>query len=404
MTAPAPAPALAVATALPVRDELPRTEGLQRARESSLHLAGLLRNEHEARGEFLLALAEFDRDRLWEQLGYPRLFPYLHHELKLSNAAAWYRKVAARLIQRFPEVVGPIREGKLCLTALGDLSRVMNEENRGYIMPRFFYLSKREARAVAVEILPAEVVPRREVVTGMPGSNQHGSSLFRPGETAMTQVSAPPPGPPNGPPHGPPPSPPSASAAAASPDPRGPARPSMDAPPSLSTEPLTPELCRLHLTVSRRFLVKLEAARAGQSHAQPGATAGEVLEAALDLLLDHQARRRGASARPQANPRASGPDHVPASVRRAVWERDKGKCQWPRHDGRRCESMHQVEVDHIYPRAMGGPSTVDNCRLLCRIHNDLAARLIYGNDWMDQYTGGSGPAGGAPAAAQEGSA
>ena len=178
----------------------------------------------------------------------------------------------------------------------------------------------------------------------------------------------------------------------------------MDAPPSLSTEPLTPELCRLHLTVSRRFLVKLEAARAGQSHAQPGATAGEVLEAALDLLLDHQARRRGASARPQANPRASGPDHVPASVRRAVWERDKGKCQWPRHDGRRCESMHQVEVDHIYPRAMGGPSTVDNCRLLCRIHNDLAARLIYGNDWMDQYTGGSGPAGGAPAAAQEGSA
>ena len=402
MTAPAPAPALAVAAALPVRDELPRTEGLQRARESSLRLAGLLRREHEARGDFLVALAEFDRDRLWEQLGYPRLFPYLHHELKLSNAAAWYRKVAARLIQRFPEVVGPIREGKLCLTALGDLSRVMNEENRGYIMPRFFYLSKREARAVAVEILPAEVVPRREVVTGMPGSNQHGSSLFRPGSGPDTSVTV---GPETWV---------TVSAhaldrdrpceRAASPDPRGPARPSMDAPPSLSTEPLTPELCRLHLTVSRRFLVKLEAARAGQSHAQPGATAGEVLEAALDLLLDHQARRRGASARPQANPRASGPDHVPASVRRAVWERDKGKCQWPRHDGRRCESMHQVEVDHIYPRAMGGPSTVDNCRLLCRIHNDLAARLIYGNDWMDQYTGGSGPAGGAPAAAQEGSA
>lgn len=66
--------------------------------------------------------------------------------------------------------------------------------------------------------------------------------------------------------------------------------------------------------------------------------------------------------------------------------------------------MHQVEVDHIYPRAKGGPSTVDNCRLLCRIHNDLAARLIYGNDWMDQYTSGNGPAGGAPAAAQEGGA
>ena len=397
----APSPALLV------RDELPQTEGLQRARESSLHLASLLRHEHDGRGEFLLALAEFDRDRLWEQLGYPRLFPYLHHELKLSNAAAWYRKVAARLIQRFPEVVGPVREGKLCLTAMADLARVMNEENRGYIMPRFFYLSKREARAVAVEILPAEVVPRRDVVTGMPGSDLPGSSLFRPGETAMTHpeggdaMAAPgSAGPPNGPPVGSPPS----AAVAATPDPRDPPPAPRSALPATSTEPLTAELCRLHLTVTKRFLVKLDAARAGQSHAQAGATAGEVLEVALDLLLDHQAKRRGASARPQTNPRASGPNHVPAWVRRAVWERDRGKCQWPRHDGRRCESTHQIQVDHVVPRALGGPSTVDNCRLLCRIHNDLAARLIYGNDWMDQYTSGNGPAGGAAASAGDGPA
>jgi hypothetical protein len=387
MTVPSPA----LAPALPVRDALPETEGLRQARESSLQLARLLRHEHDGRGEFLLALAEFDRDRLWEQLGYPRLFPYLHHELKLSNAAAWYRKVAARLIQRFPEVVEPIREGKLCLTALGDLSRVMNEENRGHIMPRFFHLSKKEARAVAAEILPAEVVQHREVVTGMPGSSQHGSSVFRLDETAMTQVGATPPG---SPPPGPPP-PTGTAAAAASRDPRDPS------PLPISTEPLTAELCRLHITVSRRFLVKLDAARAGQSHAQAGATAGEVIETALDLLLDHQAKRRGASTRPQANPRASGPNHLPAAVRRAVWERDKGKCQWPRHDGKRCDSTHQLEVDHVVPRALGGPNTVDNCRLLCRIHNDLAARLTYGNDWMDQFTGGGGPAGGAPATVGE---
>jgi hypothetical protein len=387
-----PSPALAPAL-LAVRDELPKTEGLQLARESSLHLARLLRHEQEGRGEFLVALAEFDRDRLWGQLGYPRLFPYLHHELKLSNAAAWYRKVAARLIQQFPEVVGPIREGKLCLTALADLARVMNEENRAYIMPRFFYLSKREARALAVEILPAEVVPRREVVTGMPGSTLPGSTPFRPDEVASVQPGDPPPGPPPSPPTG------AAAAAAASPEPRDPAPHPVDAPPSLSTEPLTAELCRLHLTVSKRFLVKLDAARAGQSHAQAGATAGEVIEAALDLLLDHQAKRRGAAVRPQTNPRASGPNHVPAWVRRAVWERDRGRCQWPRHDGRRCESTHQLEVDHVVPRALGGPSTVDNCRLLCRIHNDLAARLTYGNDWMDQFT-----AGGASAPPAEGEA
>jgi 5-methylcytosine-specific restriction endonuclease McrA len=46
-----------------------------------------------------------------------------------------------------------------------------------------------------------------------------------------------------------------------------------------------------------------------------------------------------------------------------------------------------VELDHVVPGSLGGPSSVDNCRLLCRVHNDLAARLIYGNDWMDHYTG-----------------
>ena len=90
--------------------------------------------------DFLVALAEFDRQRLWVQLGHASVFYYLHRDLKLSKGAAHFRKVAAGLIQKFPEVL-------------------------------------------AVEICPAAVVPRREVVTEVPRAPP-----FHPGSRPDTSV------------------------------------------------------------------------------------------------------------------------------------------------------------------------------------------------------------------------
>jgi len=134
-----------------------------------------------------------------------------------------------------------------------------------------------------------------------------------------------------------------------------------------STVPLTPNLQRLHMPVSKQFLDKLDAARKGQGHAQPGASAEKVIEAALDLLLAQQAKRRAEVKQPQQNPRPSkNPDHVTAAVKRAVWARDEGKRQWPLDSGGICGSTLRLEIDHVVPRGRGGASTVDGCRLLCR--------------------------------------
>jgi len=347
------------------------------ARESSRRLAELLRADQGAVADFVVALAEFHVQRLWVALGHASLFKFLHHELGLSNAAAYYRKVAAELVLRFPEIVEPLRDGRLCITSVVELARVMTEENRAEVLPRFFRMSKREARAVAVEIRPMSVIPHREVRAPL-----DGATSFHPGETGLTHPLGGSATPPAGsvPPTAPPPRPPVA------PPPRPPVVPAGSPMPTMSTEPLTAELCRLHLTVSKRFLAKLDGARAGESHARRGASSGDVLELGLDLLLERQARRRGETDRPQANPRRSGPGHVPAAVRRAVWTRDGGKCQWPLSVGGVCGSTLRVQVDHVIPKALGGPSTVENCRLLCRMHNDLAARLVFGSDWMDAFT------------------
>jgi HNH endonuclease len=399
------------------------------ARTLTAQLANLLRREHAALTEFLLALADFDRRRLWLDLGHPSLFHFLHRELGLSKGAAHYRKTAAELVQRFPEIIEPLRDGRLCITSIVHLAKVLTPENRLETLPRFFHRSRREAMEVAAAIKPAEAAPRREVVTTVraPAAGRVATGLvsgavdlvsasagvasasadlvpapvapFHPGvqpaerrspaPTSAVQPAEPRMVPPDGraqpaetrmPPLAP------------QGDPVQPAElrlgPPVPAsvPKRDSADPITAELSRLHVTVSRRFLEKLEAARAALSHARPGATAEEILEAGLDLVLAGHARRKGLVQRPRKEPPRSKSDGVPAHVRREVWTRDGGRCQWPLESGGICGSMRRLEFDHVIPRARGGPSTVENTRLLCRIHNDLAARRTFGDDWMDRFT------------------
>jgi len=185
-----------------------------------------------------------------------------------------------------------------------------------------------------------------------------------------------------------------------------------------AAEPLTADLSRLHITVSRRFLEKLQAARAALSHSRPSASAEEILEAGLDLVLRRDAKRKGLVQKPRKEmPRKEKPrkempsqempsqempsqemppkenpsaeSHVPAAVKRQVWTRDGGHCQWPLESGGVCGSTLRVELDHRVPLALGGASTADNVRLLCRVHNDLAARRVFGDEWMNQFTRGA---------------
>ena len=136
-------------------------------RDLTKRLAELLHREHAALADFLIALADFDRERRWLELGHTSLFYFLHRELGLSKGAAFYRKTAAELVQRYPEVIEPLRQGKLCITSVVELAKVITPENRGEVVPRFFHASKREAKAVAAELRPVEVAPHRDVVTVM---------------------------------------------------------------------------------------------------------------------------------------------------------------------------------------------------------------------------------------------
>jgi hypothetical protein len=336
------------------------------AHDLTARLADLLRREHAAMADFLVALADLDARKLWLDLGYPGLFLFLHRELGLSKGAAHFRKVAAELVQRFPEVVEPLRDGRLCLSSVVELARVATRENFPQVLPRFFHRSRREAREVAVEISPAAVIPRREVTTPVEVSARAAALSGQGQATGVQPVEL------ESPVHAVPPLSPMAD--------RG----------LNVAEPLTADLRRLHVTVSRRFVAKLEEARSALSHSHPGARAEEILEAGLDLILAPHARRKGMVAKPRKEARPCGTAHIPARVKREVWKRDQGRCQWPiaGKAGGICGSTLRVQFDHVVPRARDGPSTVAGVRLLCAFHNDLAARQVFGDGFMDRYSRG----------------
>ncbi len=325
---------------------------LAAARTFHSRLVDLLRAEFASLGAFLEALAEFDRRKLFRDLGHANLFAYLHKGLKLSRAAAHHRRAAAWLVQRFPAVLEPIRDGRLCFTTAAVLASVATEENLASVLPRFYGLSKQEALELVAELKPRTVVPTRTVVTRVETDRPVGPVAevnqtvpeIRPGELWMPRTGV-----------------------------------ERTEPERTVVEPMTATSSRMHVTVSREFLALLKKAKAGDSHRNPGASDEEVLTAALELLIEKQAKRRAC---------------VPARVKRGVVKRDQGKCQWHLADGGVCGANVRLEIDHVVPRGRGGPSTVGNCRILCRAHNIEAARQVYGDAHMDLFTRGGSPGGG----------
>lgn len=339
------------------------------ARELSDRLATLLRREHAALAEFLVALADFDSRRAWADLGYASLFHYLHRELRLSKGSAQYRKVAAELIQAVPAVVEPLRDGRLCFTTIIEVARVVDRDNWEAVLPRFYGRSRHEAAELVAALQPHPAPPVRTILTAVRRPGDSTVELAMPAVTAGSTVE--------------PPAPREASSSTV--EPLVPAVTVAPPPSCHSAEltPLTADRQRLHVTVSERFARKLERLR----DLRPDLPDDALLEAGVDLLLARvEKRRSGHSDRPLATARPSrDPRRVPAHVRREVWRRDGGCCQWPLASGERCGSTRALQLDHVVPRALGGESSAANLRVLCAAHNLEAARRVFGDAVMDTY-------------------
>ena len=64
-------------------------------------------------------------------------------------------------------------------------------------------------------------------------------------------------------------------------------------------------------------------------------------------------------------------------VKRAVWQRDGGRCAFSGTRGR-CVETGFLEFHHVVPFADGGETTSSNIELRCRAHNAYEAEQWFG--------------------------
>jgi 5-methylcytosine-specific restriction endonuclease McrA len=110
-----------------------------------------------------------------------------------------------------------------------------------------------------------------------------------------------------------------------------------------------------------------------------------LFEDALDARIrEVEKQKLAATSQPRASRRGSGKNsgHIPAYVRRAVWERDGARCTFVSESGRRCEATKGLQFDHVLEVARGGEAAVEDIRLRCWAHNQYTAECTFGAEFM----------------------
>jgi 5-methylcytosine-specific restriction endonuclease McrA len=318
----------------------------------------LVRIERETTLELIDHLRETERRMLYAELGYGSLFEFAVRHLGLSEGSAHRRISAMRLARDLPEARKKIESGELSLS------------NAARLQVAF------RAQAVA-QGSPVGAERKRELLTKACGRSQRECEL-----TLAAEL-------------------PQAAAARAE-----------------RVRPVAQDRVELTIALSVDHLEKLDRLRGLLAHALGGENSyASLLERLADRELERLGRRVGA-ARPAIEPEhssaeakirsvphpaaesaphpaaesahspaamhlersPSGRASLPARIRRLVWSRAAGRCEFPG-----CESRHRLEVDHCRPVALGGDDASDNLRLLCRAHNIYEARRILGTRAMERH-------------------
>jgi 5-methylcytosine-specific restriction endonuclease McrA len=144
-------------------------------------------------------------------------------------------------------------------------------------------------------------------------------------------------------------------------------------------KPHAPDLIPIHMMVSRETEEQLHRAQDLLRHVLPDGDVAAIFARALTVLIaDLEKKKLATVKRPRrARLMNMGSRHISAAVRRAVAQRDGGRCAFVGSQGR-CTETGFLEYHHVVPYARGGTSTVDNIQLRCRAHNQLEGEVAFG--------------------------
>lgn len=315
---------------------------LRKLRNQEVHekMRELAEDEREVQAVFLLHLREVERRGVHLQMGFGSLFDYMVKSLNYSESAAYRRIQAMRLMKSVPEVQEKIKSGELNLTTAAQVQSFFKaeEKRQGHKAPE-----EKQNLVASVQNKSSREV-ERHLLSLQPQSEIAGEKIRQ----------------------------------------------------------VTEAHVEIKMTITEDLKKKFDRLKSLFSHVHPEMTYQQLFELLADralkqvdpLLKPVHAKKPEAKksvekkcdatpapkvngqtvpfVSPSTGPAASlsGERRLPESLKRAVWQRDGGKCTfYDPKTGYRCESIHQIQVDHIKPLAFGGGSAIDNLRLLCAQHN-----------------------------------
>jgi 5-methylcytosine-specific restriction endonuclease McrA len=299
-------------------------------------LEGLARSERKLTHMILLHINEVASRKLFLELGHDSLYSYLTKGLKYSEASAYRRIQAARLLRVSPEVAEKLESGVLNLSQLTQMQRCLKEE-------------KKKGLSVDSEKIT-------EVLVAIENKNTFESEKILAKEFNQSVKT-------------------------------------ME-----YTRPQKDESVRLEITFSREQYEILKYAKDLLSHQYPEGNWSEVITAMAEkftrskvgeVKTEPDTEVESSDKKPHASEgkidrevmprRLSATKYrpvLPVKVRRSVFARAEHRCEFTdRQTGQRCRSRFQLEVDHRRPLALGGGSEPGNLRVLCRVHNQRAWQM-----------------------------
>jgi hypothetical protein len=331
---------------------------------------GLIGRSNQVFAALLAHLVEVEARGLHRTRACSSLYAYCLYELRLSEDEAVRRVTAARLVRRFPELLDAVAAGELHLTGLLMLGPHLTRENLRDVMARAKHRTKKEIAKLVRILDPLPSVPARIEALGpaLPGSASPNPSWaeqvasfcpvreLQPGDRPSDWVE------PN----------------------------ELSAPARQEVKLEQPLRYKVQFTATEEHLDLMERAAALLSNRGERNGIEEIHLRALRALVEKLERRRygapekaskekASKERPKPPKPAARPSrHIPARVRRAVFDRDGARCTQVDAADQRCRETHHLELHHLVPFARGGSHTPENVTLRCAAHNAYAAELDFG--------------------------
>jgi len=301
-------------------------------------------NERAVVAELIRTLSEIYTRKLYLEAGYPSLYSFCEQALGYSSGAAWRRCAAAKMILKAPEVLDKLRNGELNLCAVAELSKVITEENSTTLLPQATGKSKEEVQLLVAEHQPTTKSAKcREIVRIKQVASEDSDKA------------------------------PLISAA--------------DTTGSKKRYTVTLELTEEEMGIINQAQVMLSTRKVKDTLLK---SARKIIQHQKKLRELREKRVVKANQKSVASPvrklQARSVNHaggkrsryIPADVKHQVIKRDGGRCSYVASDGTRCCETRNLEFDHVRCFALGGESTVQNLRLVCRGHNQLYAEQVFG--------------------------